>query len=312
MTAVGVDDFALRRGYVYGTVLVDMTSHRPLDVLPDRTADTLKNWLVKRPEVQVVCRDRAGAYAEGARAGAPEATQVADRWHLWHNLAQAVEKTVIACHGDLHEPLTDKADDPEPAEDAIPVAETVSIENRLAVRTRERYAAICGLRDKGLSISVISRQLDLDRKTVHRFTEATSIEQLLVRARTRGSLLDAFKPYLHERFNAGITDAAALTAEIQTMGYRGSQQTVRRYLHPFRVTLVAPPPVPVPPTVQQVTGWLTRHPDSLTEEERLELKKILDRSPVLATTQRHVREFAEMLTQRHGERPRRVDARRRQ
>jgi transposase len=221
---------------------------------------------------------------------------------LWHNLAQAVEKTVIAYRSDLVEPSGDEDGLLEQAACARPVVDTVPMENRLAVRTRERYAAIRELRERGMSISAICRQLDLHRKTVQRFTQATDVEQLLVRARSRASLLDAFKPYLHERFNAGHTGAAALTAEIKAMGYRGSGTTVRRYLHPFRATLVAPPPAPVPPSVRQVTGWLTRRPKSLTEEELLELKNIPDRSDVLTTTHRQVRDFADILTARRGER----------
>jgi transposase len=167
-------------------------------------------------------------------------------------------------------------------------------------RTRERYAAVQQLLAHGASISGICRALRLDRKTVQRFARADSIDELLAKARNRGSLLDAFKPHLHERFNAGCTDAARLTEEITAMGYRGSDKTVRRYLHPFRDTLTAPPARPTPPTVRQVTGWLTRRPEDLTESQTLRLKNILARSPALQTTHDLIRGFATILTHRHG------------
>jgi transposase len=309
---LGVDDFALRRGHHYGSVLVDMATHRPVDVLADRESATFAGWLTAHPGVQVICRDRAGAYAEGARIGAPEAVQVADGWHLWHNLAEHVENTVRAHRGCLRAstaPVQDDAGVTEGASSAGDAAgdpaESVVIPSRelsIVTRTRERHRMISERAGAGMSMSAIARELGLDRATVRRFVRAEDLDELLVKTRQRASLLDRFTDYLHYRWAQGARDAAALTGELREIGYRGSDQTVRRYLAPLREGHTVPPARPLAPTVREVTGWLLRPNAALEEGQRVRLKQVLALCPELEATAGHVRGFAEMLTQRRGDR----------
>lgn len=89
---VGIDDFALRKGIACGTVVVDLETRRPLDLPPDRTVQTVSAWLTRHPEIEVVSRGRWAEYERGVTQGAPQATQVMDRWHVIKNLREALER----------------------------------------------------------------------------------------------------------------------------------------------------------------------------------------------------------------------------
>jgi hypothetical protein len=243
VTVLGVDDVAKRKGHSYATVLMDMDSHRLIDMPPDREAETFAAWLRAHPGIEVICRDRGGAHARAAREAAPAAVQVADWFHLWEDLAEAADKTVLACIAAMDPPPgPDSPEDPDTA--ASPDAPAPAQPDRfcdvhghdrtLVARHRERYAAVQALRAEGCPVREIARRPGLARNTAAKFARAASIDELLVKATSRPSILDPFKPYLGQRWNQGITSAAALHEEIRARGWNGGILTVERYLRQFR------------------------------------------------------------------------------
>ena len=309
--ALGVDDFAFRRGRDYGTVLVNAETGEPVDLLRDRDACTFAEWLKEHPGAEVICRDRAGAYADGARQGAPDAIQVADRWHLYHNLAGHAGKTVARHRGCLEEPAPEP--DPhepagsQPARDlqqaAAAAAARRAEDSALAVRTRQRYEHVQALRTQGKGIKPIMRETGLAKETVRRFYRAASADELLAKIHGgRPSLLDDHKPYLHQRWNQGCTNVRQLHAELRERGYRGSYATISGYVQPFRETGAAPPAVPGPPKARALASWILKDPDSLDDDEKAGLARARERCPHLDALAGHVTEFAKILTGLHGDR----------
>ena len=269
---LGVDDFAFRRGRDYGTMLVDAETGRPVDLLRDREADTLAGWLKEHPGTEVICRDRAGAYADGARQGAPDADQVADRWHIYHNLCEHVEKAVARHRSCLEEPAPGPEPQgpgaeqaaPDPQQAAVAAAAQRAEESALAVRTRQRYEQVQALRAQGKGIKPIMRETGLAKETVRRFYRAATVDELLAKVRDgRPSILDEHKPYLHQRWNEGCANVRQLHAELRERGYKGGYGTIRDYVLPFREAGAAPPAVPGPPKARDLASWILTDPDNL-------------------------------------------------
>jgi transposase len=294
---LGVDDFSLRRGHRYGTIIINMLTRRPVDVLDDRSADTFAAWLHAHPGVQIICRDRGGSYAEGAARAAPHATQVADRWHLLKNLSDAVEKAVAGHRRCLQPPAPPNPTPPPEVSAPTPA------EGRLAQRVRGRHAEVHQLRAAGLGIYTISRQLSLDPKTVRRYANVTDAEQLLGPARPRRSaLLQAHISYLQQRCANGVTGTGQLLDEIRERGYRGGERTLRRYLLAIRGTPTTPPPPPPTPSSRTVTSWIMRPPAKLNDQDTTALAVACDTCPDLATIRDLARGFAELVRERGGKR----------
>ncbi len=280
---LGVDDFAFRRGRDYGTVLVNAETGEPVDLLHDREADTFADWLREHPGTEVICRDRAGAYADGARQGAPDAIQVADRWHLYHNLAGHVEKTVARHRGCLEEPAPEPGPhEPAGSQPALDLQQAAAAaaarraeDSILAVRTRQRYEQVQALRAQGKGIKPIMGETGLARETVRRFYRAASADELLAKIYGgRPSLLDDHKPYLHQRWNEGCTNVRQLHAELRGRGYRGSYRTIIDYVQPFREAGAAPPAMPRPPKARALASWILTDPDNLDDAEKEKLAQV--------------------------------------
>ena len=177
---LGVDDWSWKRGRRYGTILVDFERNAVIDLLPDRQADTLADWLRQQPGIEVVARDRAGAYADGIRQGAPKATQVSDRWHLLRNLGDASRAVVDRYHGAIQrvaeqmskEALPVVADETEPVPDIPKATPTQRRSQDAHARRRGRYEEAAQLRSAGLSIAGIAASLGVERKTIRRWLRA--------------------------------------------------------------------------------------------------------------------------------------------
>lgn len=273
---LGVDDFAIRRGRKYATVLIDAVTHRRVDVLPDRKADTLAAWLREHPGVEVVCRDGSAAYAEAIRQAAPKAIQASDRWHLWHNLAAAVEKTAIA-----HSACWN----------TIPRAP----DSALAARTRKRHAAVHELLDQGVGLLECARRLGWALNTIKRYARAQKAEELLRPPRHGPCLIDAHRDLVRTRLAENIP-VTRILAEIREHGYTGSANLLVRYINQGRAD-----PQRATPSPRRLVSWIMSRPTDLLDHIRRHLDDLIASCPEMTVLATRVREFAAILTQRRGQ-----------
>jgi len=192
---------------------------------------------------------------EGACDGAPGALQVADRWHLWHNLAEHTARAV-ARHRACLKQIAAAATDPKPADEPDLTAATPAAKSRLETPMRDQHAAVAAPAARGLGLRAIARELGVDRKTARRFAQAATAGQAVARAVSRPTILDRCQPHPHQRWTKGCHDTATRHAEITALGYRGSRRTVYRCLQPLRAGISPAAFTPKTLKVREVTSWL--------------------------------------------------------
>src|SRR5216684_9319741 len=264
---LGVDDWAWKKGQTYGTLLVDLELRKPIELLPDRKEETLTAWLLTHPEIDVISRDRGGEYAAAARKGAPQAQQIADKFHLLKNLRDDIrdlmarkqkvlpEVEEISSDGiplqargkrqERAEPEVPKPDEPEkhwrsmskePRQASAGQTSQMSAQSGSQVSRANRsarYEAVRALHQQAISQREIARRLNMSRQTVQKFLVAESFPERSTPP-YRGSILDPYKPYILDRWKAGCWNGSQLSTEVKELGYTGSEALFRLFISSVR------------------------------------------------------------------------------
>lgn len=292
---LGVDDFALYGG-TYGTLLVDATTRLPLTLWEGRDAERLGRWLREHPGVEVACRDGSLTYRQGITAGAPDAVQVSDRFHLWQGLSRRVQDIASAHRGCLPAALSPVSETgPAPVEEPV---ENTAADTRAGRHARRLFEAVHALTRSGRSHSSVARELGLNRRTVSKYARAHTWQEVVRRPPRKPSTLDPYLGYLQQRWDEGQHSAKILHEELQTKGYLGHYQRVKMAVAPLRRGLPLDEPRERPPSPREAARWITTHPHRRSPHINEHLPRLLDHCPELRTAHDLVRRFAAMLDNR--------------
>lgn len=297
---LGVDDFAFKKGNRYGTILVDLENRCPVDLLPDRTAETLVAWLTTHPGIEVVSRDRSNEYIAAITAGAPQAMQVADRWHVLRNLSEALQRLLEKHAPALHlaarqiqgpgERLSD-----DQATEGFNAIQTLPSRRELRFREVKRLVA------EGYSQRAIAHRLRMSRNTIQRYLGTDKLPQRQLRG-PRPSNLAAHVPYLEARWMDGCHNSRILWEEIRQRGYPGSYSSVRRFVRRYRSKhhrpLSLPSAIARPLSPRQATWLFILAPEELAAEQAAYREALCQTCPDLATAYELAQRFVTMFQQR--------------
>jgi len=231
VSIIGVDDWAWRKRIRYGTIIVDLEQQRPIDLLPDRSAEALATWLAAHPAIRIVTRDRSPEYRRGIDRGAPQAQQVADRWHLLHNLREALERASLRLKPTVERVLGEAGF----AHQLEPRHGKEAQQRDLKRQARQRlYQDIQTRHRAGASISQIARDLNMSYGGVRHFVTAPSFPEQAPR-RHVPSQLEPYTLRLQALWDAGCHVAMELWRTIWSEGFTGGPRQVHKWVQRRRV-----------------------------------------------------------------------------
>lgn len=306
VTHLGVDDFALRRGRTYGTVLVDLQRHTVIALLPDRKAETVKAWLESHPELELISRDRGEEYATAASQGAPQAVQTADRFHLCKNLTEAAEKALARCRVEIRESQKAQHKPPEDPPPQAAAATLVTSDGKPysahQLERYDRYQQVVELRQQGMTIKTIAKRVGLGARTVQRWITDRHYVETNYHHRHR-SQFDAYSGYVRKRLTSGAQNIQQIWREIKAQGYSHSDRALRRHLEPVRGKKMADLPeagVLDHFSAKKAVWWFVHPFEKLQAREQEELLALRQASATAEMIYQLVQEFFRLVRTRQG------------
>ncbi len=320
----GIDDWSWQQGRSYGTIVVDLEQRKVVDVLPERSAESTAQWLQQHPEIEIVSRDRCGLYAQGARRGAPQARQVADRFHLLQNLRETIERQLSRSYREasVAPPVESPSIDSEAtASFNSHGRQPELLQHRLLARRGRRrvwlehFDRFKTLQGEDKSLSAIAKEIGLNWRTVAKWALLTELPERRSMC-PKSTTPRKYESYLAERWAEGFRTARHLLPEIQKLGYTGSLTHLERLLSQWRRTAPRPNlqelsteaddqvPRPVVPPI--AASFLCMKPRGLLSEQ--EAKKVLQlklSDPTFATMRQFATQFRGIL---QGRDPAKLDS----
>ncbi|TWU51562.1 ISL3 family transposase [Rubripirellula reticaptiva] len=307
---LGVDDWAFRKGQRYGTVLVDRENNCVVDLLPDRDPNSLVVWLQNHPGVEIISRDRGDCYIKGATEGAPQATQVADRFHLMQNLREALARVIARHSKQVREAAQQQSkcpinpvvlSDPGNQIRKIPPSET-QLPSFASQRRQDRYREVMALYHQGISQREIAIRFNLSRSTVRRFVQSGSYPERA--PRPSHSHADGCVEYLWERWKQGCQNVTQLTKEIRERGFTASYYSVRRRVSSWRngieTTSKSPPARTNIESPNQLSWMVFKDDLNLTKDQRTFKDRVFGQCPEIAEAWRIATGFIHLFKRKAG------------